>query len=103
MTVTQLPTHPAWCQNHVLDDLGAHAYCESRQIEAGSLAVVLIREGDSTLPSSGEVHADVVQLGGVHLEIPAAEIKSVIGALLWAKSQVAQTDALGPTTVRSKA
>ena len=89
MTVTQLPTHPAWCREHVLDDDGAHAYCESRQIEAGSFTVVVIREGDSSLPSSGAVHADVVQSGGRTVEIPAAEIKAVIGALLWAKSQVA--------------
>lgn len=79
-------TCPDWCMDHVLDDDGASSgLCESRKIEAGSLSIFLSSE-----LGGAEGHVDVVQQpGGRHIGIPAAEIKSLIGALLWAKSQVA--------------
>lgn len=90
MTVT-LTKHQPWCHNHTADrhyaDSGVTVtgYCESRTIEAGAMQVTITAVADA---DDVVVEVSGPQGLGQRIEVEPADVKALIGALLWAQSQV---------------
>lgn len=82
--------HHPWCHEHVQDNyysdsgVWVDGFCQSREVEAHGLRVLL----SAVSPERPVV--EIIGSNGRHVEITPEEVQPLIGALLWAKSQVEQ-------------